>query len=130
MKKEINNIFTEIPKTLLLMVSKVSTNDGKEYNNIKEWSKNIKPGENIITINPVTSKKYRIVVKPSALHDSPFFQYHRINNNNNPIPLTEMYGTYIDDRDKSVKMDLWSKDHKIHWVGWLVKSWIIEKELI
>lgn len=127
MKKEIDNTFNELPKTLLLMVSKVNSN-GKEYQSISEWSKDIKEGENILVINPCKVKKYRIVVKESALHDTPFFQYHRINNNNKPIPLTEMYGIQVSERDKSIKMDLWNKEHTIHWVGWLVRSWIVERE--
>lgn len=129
MKKEINNIFTEIPKTLLLMISKIMV-DGKEYANIKEWSKEIKIGENIITINPVSTHQIKIIVKDSALQDTPFFQYHKINNNNIPIPFREMYGVKIDEREKSVRMDLWNKEHTIHWCGWLLKNWIIKEEVL
>ena len=127
--KKIDDTFNEIPKTLLLMVSKILV-EGKEYANIKEWSKNIKEGDNVITINPIITKVMKIVVKDSALQDTPFFQYHKINNNNIPIPFTEMYGIKIDEKEKSVKMDLWDKGHKIHWVGWLVKSWILEESQI
>lgn len=126
MKHEINNIFTEIPKTLLLMVSKILV-DGQEYSNIKEWAKDLKPGDYTLIINPLPSKIVRIKVKSNALHDSPFFQFHKQHNNNIPIPLTEMYGIKVDEKDKTVKMDLWDKEHKIHWVGWLLKSWILEE---
>ena len=129
MKKQIDNTFTEIPKILLNLISKVIVND-KEYNSIKEWSIHARKGENILLLSPTFNTKLKIIVKESALHDSPFFQFHKQHNNNVPIPLTEMYGIKIDERDKTVKMDLWDKEHKIHWVGWLVKSWILEESKI
>ena len=127
MKEEI--IFTKIPKTLLNLYSKIMV-DNVIYKNLKEWSPQAKIGENILIINPIQEKKLRIIVKESALHDTPFFQYHKMKNNNIPIPLTEMEGIKLEETEKSVKMDLWDKEHKIHWVGWLVKSWIIEQEEI
>ena len=40
-----------------------------------------------------------------------------------------MYGIKIEEKDKMVKMDLWDKDHKIHWVGWLLKNWFLEGKI-
>lgn len=125
MKIQIYNTFTEIPKTLLNLISSVRV-DGVLYKNISEWVSNIKEGENVLIINPIKQDTHKVVVKESALHDTPFFKFNSIYNANNPIPKTEMYGIKIEEKDKMVKMDLWDKDHKIHWVGWLLKSWILE----
>lgn len=125
MKKQVDNTFTEIPKTLLNLISNVMV-DGVLYKNISEWLSNIKEGENVLIINPIKQDAHKVVVKESALHDTPFFKFNSIYNAGNPIPKTEMYGIKIEEKDKMVKMDLWDKDHKIHWVGWLLKSWILE----
>lgn len=124
MKKQIDNTFTEIPKTLLNLVSCIMVN-GKKYNNIKEWSPNIEEGDNVIILNLPKENVKKVVVKESALQDTPFFKFNEIYNNNKPIPMTEMYGLALENREKMIKMDLWDKDHKIHWVGWLLRSWLI-----
>lgn len=124
MKKQIDNTFTEIPKTLLNLVSCIMVN-GKKYNNIKEWSSNIEEGDNVIILNLPKENVKKIVVKESALQDTPFFKFNEIYNNNKPIPMREMYGLILENREKMIKMDLWDKDHKIHWVGWLLRSWLI-----
>lgn len=125
MKKQIDNTFIEIPKTLLNLISSVMV-DGVFYKNISEWVSNIKEGENVLIINPIKQDSHKVVVKESALHDTPFFKFNSIYNAGNPIPKTEMYGIKIEEKDKMVKMDLWDKDHKIHWVGWILRSWILE----
>lgn len=119
--------FTELPKVFSTMVSRVIV-DGKEYKNITEWYNALdkKEGEYLILLNAKISDSKKVVVKEQALSDTPFFKFNSIYNNGNPIPKTEMYGMKIDERDKMVKMDLWDKDHKIHWVGWLLKSWFVE----
>lgn len=124
MKKEIDNTFTELPKFLFTFVAPIIAN-GKKYNNIKEWDKDKMIGENIIIINPASVEKFKVIVKDSALQKNPFFPYHDNLNNGIPVPKTEMYGEKIQETDKSVKMDLWDKNHKIHWIGWILKSWII-----
>lgn len=121
--------FNTLPPFLLTMVSKIRVNN-KDYSNIKEWAPNIEYGENIVIINPVQYDIVKIVVKDSATHDSPFFPFNKLHNNNKPIPLTTMYGKTIEEDDKMIKMDLWDKEHKVHWIGWLLKSWIIKQEKI
>lgn len=125
MKKQINNIFTDIPKTLLNLISSVMV-DGIVYKNLKDWCANIVEGENIIIINPISSTNRKVIVKEVALHDTPYFKFNELYNNNNPIPMVEMYGVLLEEKDKTVKMDLWDKEHKVHWSGWLLKSWILE----
>lgn len=55
MKNQIDNTFTELPKTLLNLISKIKVED-KEYNNIKEWYNSLpkKEGNFIIVLNPST----------------------------------------------------------------------------
>jgi len=125
MKKQINNIFTDIPKTLLNLISSVMVN-GVVYKNLKDWCANIVEGENIIIINPLSSTNRKVIVKEVALHDTPYFKFNELYNNNNPIPMVEMYGVLLEEKDKTVKMDLWDKEHKVHWSGWLLRSWILE----
>ena len=125
MKKQINNIFTDIPKTLLNLISSVMVN-GVVYKNLKDWCANIVEGENIIIINPISSTNRKVIVKEVALHDTPYFKFNELYNNNNPIPMVEMYGVLLEEKDKTVKMDLWDKEHKVHWSGWLLRSWILE----
>ena len=125
MKKQVDNTFTEIPKTLLNLISSVMV-DGVLYKNISEWVSNIKDGENVLIINPIKQDSHKVIVKDLALHDTPFFKFNEIYNNNNPIPMVEMFGVTLEEKEKMIKMDLWDKDHKIHWVGWLLKSWILE----
>ena len=125
MKKQINNIFTDIPKTLLNLISSVMVN-GVVYKNLKDWCANIVEGENIIIINPLSSINRKVIVKEVALHDTPYFKFNELYNNNNPIPMVEMYGVLLEEKDKTVKMDLWDKEHKVHWSGWLLRSWILE----
>lgn len=125
MKKQINNIFTDIPKTLLNLISSVMV-DGIVYKNLKDWCANIVEGENIIIINPISSTNRKVIVKEVALHDTPYFKFNELYNNNNPIPMVEMYGVLLEEKDKTVKMDLWDKEHKVHWSGWLLRSWILE----
>lgn len=125
MKKQINNIFTDIPKTLLNLISSVMVN-GIVYKNLKDWCANIVEGENIIIINPISSTNRKVIVKEVALHDTPYFKFNELYNNNNPIPMVEMYGVLLEEKDKTVKMDLWDKEHKVHWSGWLLRSWILE----
>ena len=127
MKKEIDNTFIELPRFLSTMIAPIQVK-GKFYSSIKEWDKDKVEGENIIIINPIKSDYYKIIVKESALQDTPFFQYHKLRNNNNPIPMTEMYGVKLEETEKSVKMKLESKDKKTHWTGWLVKNWIVHQE--
>ena len=124
---KVDNTFTELTKILTTMVSKVVV-DGKEYKNITEWYNSLdkKEGEYTILFNSSTSDFKKVIVKEQALSDTPFFKFNQIYNSNHPIPKTEMYGIKIEEKDKMVKMDLWDKDHKIHWVGWLLKSWILE----
>ena len=126
MKRDIDNTFIELPKIFSTMIGKVVV-DGKSYKNIVEWynSLPIKEGEFIVTFNLKDTLETKIVVKDLALSDTPFFKFNALYNNGNPIPKVEMYGIKIDEKDKMVKMDLWDKEHKIHWVGWLLKSWIL-----
>ena len=121
--------FNTLPPFLLTMVSKIRVNN-KDYSSIKEWAPKIEYGENIIIINPIKYDFVKITVKESARHDSPFFQFNKLHNNNKPIPLTIMYGIPIEEDNKMIKMDLWDKEHKVHWIGWLLKSWIIKQEKI
>lgn len=125
MKKQIDNTFTEIPKTLLNLISNVMV-DGVLYKNITEWSPYIKEGENILILNPIKSEEIKVVVKDAALHDTPFFKFNEIHNENRPIPMKEMYGHVVEENSRMIKMDLWDKDHKIHWNGWLLRNWILE----
>lgn len=125
MKKQIDNTFTEIPKVLYNLVSSILFNDVL-YNNLKDCSKYIKDGENVLIINPVKQVNKKVVVKESALQDTPFFKFNELHNNNNPIPMTEMFGVVLEEKEKMIKMDLWDKEHKIHWIGWLLRSWIIQ----
>lgn len=125
MKKQLNNIFNDIPKTLLNLISSVMVN-GVVYKNLKDWCANIVEGENIIIINPLSSTNRKVIVKEVALHDTPYFKFNELYNNNNPIPMVEMYGVLLEEKDKTVKMDLWDKEHKVHWSGWLLRSWILE----
>ena len=57
MKKQIDNTFTELPKTLLNLVSKIKVDD-KEYNNIKEWYNSLskKEGNFVVVLNPSIKK--------------------------------------------------------------------------
>lgn len=123
MKKE---TFTELPKVFKTMISKVIV-DGKEYKNIVEWYNSLdnKEGEFNVLFNSITSKLVKIQVSESALKDSPFFKFNEIYNNNKPIPMTIMQGIKLEEEDNKVKMDLWDSEHKINWVGWILKSWIL-----
>lgn len=125
MKNKQDKYFCEIPKILLNLVSDVMV-EGVLYKNIGEWVSNIKEGENVLTINQIKSNSKKIVVKQCALKDTPYFKFNEIYNNNNPIPMKEMFGVTLEEKEKMIKMDLWDKDHKIHWVGWLLRSWILE----
>lgn len=127
MSEQVDDTFTELPKLFTTMIGKV-VEDGKEYKNIVEWYNSLpeKDGEHIVLLNIRNTDSVKVVVKEQALSDTPFFKFNAIYNSGNPIPKTEMYGMKIDERDKMVKMDLWDKEQKIHWVGWLLKSWILE----
>lgn len=120
--------FTELPKSFKMLIEKVVV-DGKEYKNIMEWyeSLNNKEGEFTIFLNTKSSKFSKIVVKEQALKDTPFFKFNQFYNDNKPIPMTEMYGIKIEEKDNMIKMDLWDKDHKIHWVGWVLKNNIVQE---
>lgn len=126
MKKEIDNTFTELPKILKTMIGSVVV-DGNEYKNISEWYEQIKPqvGNYSIIFNAEKNISKKVTVKEQALSDTPFFKFNELYNKNNPIPKTEMYGFVLEEDLKMCKMDLWDKEHKIHWVGWLLKSWIL-----
>ena len=119
--------YTELPKVLLMLISKVAAN-GKIYSNIAEWYNSLpeKNGGFSIIINPESTKVIKIKVKDKALSDTPYFKFNELFNNGVPIPMTEMEGIQIEEKEKMVKMDLWDKEHKIHWIGWLLKSWILE----
>lgn len=130
MKNEIDNKFTELPKIFSMLIEKVVA-DNKEYSNINEWFNSLpkKEGNFTVILNPVKTEVTKIIVKEQALSDTPFFKFNKFYNNDKPIPMTEMYGIKIEEKDKMVKMDLWDKDHKIHWVGWLLKNWFLEGKI-
>lgn len=127
MKKQIDNTFTEMPKFLKTFIAPIMA-DGICYDNIESWWSNSKQiGENIIILNPSEqSKSKKVIVSENALHDTEFFKFHKIHNGNVPIPMTEMYGVKVEERPNSVKMDLWDEHKRVHWIGWLLKSWILE----
>lgn len=129
MKNKPDKYFCEIPKILLNLISGVMV-DGVLYKNIGEWAPNIKEGENVLTINPIKSNSKKIVVKQCALKDTPYFKFNELFNQSRPIPMTEMYGVTIEDSDKMVKMDLWDKNKRVHWIGWVLKNWIVSEENI
>ena len=127
MSNQVYDTFTELPKLFTTMIGKV-VEDGKEYKNITEWYKSLqeKDGEHILLLNIRNTDSVKVVVKEQALSDTPFFKFNAIYNAGNPIPKTEMFGLKLEENDRMVKMDLWDKDHKVHWVGWLLKSWLVE----
>ena len=55
-------------------------------------------GEFII-INPLSSTNRKVVVKEVALHDTPYFKFNELYNNNNPIPMVEMYGVLLEEKN-------------------------------
>ena len=119
--------FTELPKVFKTMISKVVV-DGKEYKNIEEWydSLNNKEGHYKVIFNMPNSNLLKVIVKERALSDTPFFKFNEFYNHNKPIPKTEMYGVKVEEKYNMIKMDLWDKDHKMHWDGWILKSNIVE----
>ena len=122
--------FSELPKIFTTMVGKVVV-DGVEYKNILDWYNTLKDkeGDFEVMFNVKTTTSGKVVVKEQALSDTPFFKFNAIHNGGVPIPFTEMYGVKLEEMDRMIKMDLWDKDRKVHWVGWLLKSWILESQI-
>lgn len=129
MKSTVDNEFEDLPLILKNLLGKVYCN-GVYYSSLREWYSTNPKGENIVILNPISVRTYKIKVKDLAKKDSPFFRFNEIYNNNCPIPLNEMQGKLIDETDKMKKFDLWSEDHNVHWIGWIMKSWILEEILV
>lgn len=121
--------FEHLPKCFKYLLSKVYYN-GKIYNNITSWYDSLdrKSGDFDLIINPIISKQIKITVSKGALEDSPFYPFNQIYNNNKPMPKETMLGNKIEDGGNMVKMDLWDENHKVHWIGWILKSKIIKEE--
>ena len=119
----------KLPRCFDYILSKVYYND-KIYNNITTWYNELdkKSGDFTIILNPLISNRVKIVVSKSALEDSPFYPFNQIYNNGNPIPQEVMVGTKLEEKDNMYKMDLWDENHKVHWIGWILKSKILKQE--
>ena len=116
-----------LPKFFKTLTSRVQVN-GVSYANVWEWFQTLtKDGNYVVVFNPYVSKTVKIVVKASAQQDTPFFHFNAIYNNGQGIPLTEMIGCRVDERENMVKMDLWNEEHTVHWIGWILKSKILQE---
>lgn len=128
--------FESIPDILLSLNCPVSVN-GKKYNTIRDWYTG-QEGEFIITFNAVTDSivkselkigQIQITVKEGMTKLSGL-GFHKVHNNNIPMPCNVMVGTVLSEDERKKKMDLWDKNHKIHWVGWVLKSMILKEEQV
>ena len=127
MIKDKDSIFSSLPKFLTTFVGRVVA-DGVSYSCLSEWFNTLtRNGTYCVVLNPVVSHQVHIHLKPAAQHDSEFFPFNKIYNNNIAVPSLEMIGTKLDERDNMVKMDLWDISHKYHWIGWILKSHILKE---
>ena len=121
--------FDSIPDILLTLDCPVLV-DGVYYNNIREWYHG-QEGEFNIEYNVKSSKGViRITVKEGMTKLLPGFGFHSVHNNNTPMPMNVMEGKILEDNGRMKKMDLWDKNHTVHWIGWVLKSMIIQEESI
>lgn len=73
-------------------------------------------------------KKYRILVKGWMSNSSGNLDFHQRWNDGVAMPCNEMYGYELAETPGMRKMELWDKDGNNHWIGFVSKSAILERE--
>ena len=82
----------------------------------------------IIPKSLLKRQRYRIVVKGWMSNKSGNLDFHQRWNDGIAMPCTEMYGYELAETPGMRKYELWDKDGNNHWIGFVSKSAILERE--